>query len=133
MNPVRAIPDYLVQQVVSKFNLDEYTLAPPDLDVRYPPTPILLSPNFLEAYKYLEKACVELDQSATQIFFLTKLTNLSRKTFRDFLQNSKKCKEIFLLPKITFDNFESPAPFPLILMHLTRSNPPHEFTELTVW
>ena len=133
MNSVRAIPDYLVQQVVKKFNLDEYTLAPTDLQVRYPSTPILLSPNFMEAYRYLEKAAAELDMSATQIFFLTKLTNLSRKTFRDFIQNSKKCKEIYLLPKITFDGFDSAAPFPLILMHLTRSNPPHEFIKLSIW
>ena len=133
MNSVRAIPDYLVQQILAKFNLDVYTIGPADLEVRYPPTPILLSPNFLEAYKYLQKASEELDQSATQVFFLTKLTNLSRKTFRDFLKDSHKCKEIYLLPKITFDNFESPAPFPLILMHLTRSNPPHEYCELSVW
>ena len=133
MNSVRAIPDYLVQQILTKFNLDVYTIGPADLEVRYPPTPILLSPNFLEAYKYLQKASEELDQSATQVFFLTKLTNLSRKTFRDFLKDSHKCKEIYLLPKITFDNFESPAPFPLILMHLTRSNPPHEYCELSVW
>ena len=133
MNSVRAIPDYLVQQILTKFNLDVYTIGPADLEVRYPPTPILLSPNFLEAYKYLQKASEELDQSATQVFFLTKLTNLSRKTFRDFLKDSHKCKEIYLLPKITFDNFESPAPFPLILMHLTRSNPPHDFIKLTVW
>ena len=130
---IRAIPDYLTKQIVTRFNLEEYTAGPSDLEVRYPATPMLLSPNFLEAYKYLEKAGNELDQSATQIFFLTKLTNLSRKTFRDFIQNSKKCKEIFLLPKITFDNFESPAPFPLILMHLTRSNPPQEACNLTVW
>ena len=133
MNSIKAIPDYFVQQIVMKFNLEEYTMGLSDLEMRYPSTPVLLSPNFLEAYKYLEKAGQELDQSATQIFFLTKLTNLSRKTFRDFLQGSQKCKEIFLLPKITFDNFESPAPFPLILMHLTRSNPPHEFCKVTVW
>ena len=133
MNSVKAIPQYLIDQIRSKFNLEEYTIGTTDLEVRYPSTPIILSPNFLEAYKYLEKASEELDQTATQIFFLTKLTNLSRKTFRDFLKTSHKCKEIYLLPKITFDNYESPAPFPLILMHLTRSNPPHEFIKLSVW
>ena len=133
MNSVKAIPQYLIDQIRTKFNLEEYTIGTTDLEVRYPSTPIILSPNFLEAYKYLEKASEELDQTATQIFFLTKLTNLSRKTFRDFLKTSHKCKEIYLLPKITFDHFESPAPFPLILMHLTRSNPPHEFIKLTVW
>ena len=133
MNGIRDIPDYFVQQIRAKFNLDSYATAPSDLEVRYPSTPMLVSPNFLEAYKYLAKASSELDQSATQIFFLTKLTNLSRKTFKVFLQHSKKCKEIFLLPKITFDNFESPAPFPLILMHLTRSNPPHAFCTISVW
>ena len=133
MNSVKAIPQYLIDQIRTKFNLEEYTIGTTDLEVRYPSTPIILSPNFLEAYKYLEKASEELDQTATQIFFLTKLTNLSRKTFRDFLKTSHKCKEIYLLPKITFDNYESPAPFPLILMHLTRSNPPHEFIKLSVW
>ena len=133
MNSTRSIPDYLVQQIRQRFELEEYTIGPSDLEVRYPNTPVLLSPNFLHAYKYLEKSAAELDLSATQVFFLTKLTNLSRKTFRDFLKDSSKCKEIFLLPKITFENFESPAPFPLILMHLTRSNPPHEFCKLTVW
>ncbi len=133
MNSVKAIPNYLVEQIRTKFNLENYTIGPADLQVRYPSTPILLSPNFLEAYKYLEKAGIELDQSATQIFFLTKLTNLSRKTFRDFLKTSHKCKEIYLLPKITFDGYDSPAPFPMILMHLTRSNPPHEFIKVSVW
>ena len=133
MNSVKAIPQYLIDQIRTKFNLEEYTIGTTDLEVRYPSTPIILSPNFLEAYKYLEKASEELDQTATQIFFLTKLTNLSRKTFRDFLKTSHKCKEIYLLPKITFDNYESPAPFPLILMHLTRSNPPHEFIKVSVW
>ena len=131
--PIRDIPSYLVQQIVCKFDLEEYTAGPSDLEVRYPATPMLLSPNFIEAYKYLEKAGAELEMSATQIFFLTKLTNLSRKTFRDFIQKSKKCKEIYLLPKITFDGFESPAPFPLILMHLTRSNPPQEDCKIRVW
>ena len=133
MNSVKAIPQYLIDQIRSKFNLEEYTIGTTDLEVRYPSTPIILSPNFLEAYKYLEKASEELDQTATQIFFLTKLTNLSRKTFRDFLKTSHKCKEIYLLPKITFDGFESPAPFPMVLMHLTRSNPPHEFIKVSVW
>ena len=133
MNSVKAIPDYLIQQIRTKFNLEEYTIGTTDLEVRYPSTPIILSPNFLEAYKYLEKASEELEKSATQIFFLTKLTNLSRKTFRDFLKTSHKCKEIYLLPKITFDGFESPAPFPMVLMHLTRSNPPNEFIKVSVW
>ena len=133
MNSVKAIPQYLIDQIRTKFNLEEYTIGTTDLEVRYPSTPLILSPNFLEAYKYLEKASEELEKSATQIFFLTKLTNLSRKTFRDFLKTSHKCKEIYLLPKITFDNYESPAPFPLILMHLTRSNPPHEFIKVSVW
>ena len=133
MNSVKAIPQYLIDQIRTKFNLEEYTIGTTDLEVRYPSTPIILSPNFLEAYKFLEKASEDLEKSATQIFFLTKLTNLSRKTFRDFLKTSHKCKEIYLLPKITFDNYESPAPFPLILMHLTRSNPPHEFIKVSVW
>ena len=133
MNSVKAIPKYLIEQIIAKFNLEEYTIGPADLEVRYPSTPLLLSPNFLEAYRYLEKASEELERTATQIFFLTKLTNLSRKTFRDFLKDSKKCKTIYLLPKITFDSYESPAPFPLILMHLTRSNPPHDVCELLVW
>ena len=133
MNSVKAIPQYLIDQIRTKFNLEEYTIGTTDLEVRYPSTPLILSPNFLEAYKYLEKASEELEKSATQIFFLTKLTNLSRKTFRDFLKTSHKCKEIYLLPKITFDGFESPAPFPMVLMHLTRSNPPHEFIKVSVW
>ena len=133
MNSTKRIPDYFIQNIVAKFSLENYTEASSDLNVRYPSTPILLSPNFLEAFKFLEKADKELDQSATQVFFLTKLSNLSRKSFRDFLKNSKKCKEVFLLPKITFDGFESPAPFPLILLHLTRENPPNEHVILSVW
>ena len=133
MNSTKRIPDYFIQNIVAKFSLENYTEASSDLNVRYPSTPILLSPNFLEAFKFLEKADKELDQSATQVFFLTKLSNLSRKSFRDFLKNSKKCKEVFLLPKITFDGFESPAPFPLILLHLTRENPPNENVILSVW
>ena len=133
MNSTKRIPDYFIQNIVAKFSLENYTEASSDLNVRYPSTPILLSPNFLEAFKFLEKADKELDQSATQVFFLTKLSNLSRKSFRDFLKHSKKCKEVFLLPKITFDGFESPAPFPLILLHLTRENPPNEKVILSVW
>ena len=133
MNSTKRIPDYFIQNIVAKFSLDNYTEASSDLNVRYPSTPILLSPNFLEAFKFLEKADKELDQSATQVFFLTKLSNLSRKSFRDFLKHSKKCKEVFLLPKITFDGFESPAPFPPILLHLTRENPPNEKVILSVW
>ena len=133
MNSTKRIPEYFIQNIVAKFSLENYTEASSDLNVRYPSTPILLSPNFLEAFKFLEKADKELDQSATQVFFLTKLSNLSRKSFRDFLKNSKKCKEVFLLPKITFDGFESPAPFPLILLHLTRENPPNENVILSVW
>ena len=133
MNSTKRIPDYFIQNIVAKFSLDNYTEASSDLNVRYPSTPILLSPNFLEAFKFLEKADKELDQSATQVFFLTKLSNLSRRSFRDFLKHSKKCKEVFLLPKITFDGFESPAPFPLILLHLTRENPPNENVILSVW
>ena len=133
MNSTNRIPDYFIQNIVAKLSLENYTEASPDLNVRYPSTPILLSPNFLEAFKFLEKADKELDQSATQVFFLTKLSNLSRKSFRDFLKKSKKCKEVFLLPKITFDGFESPAPFPLILLHLTRENPPNENVILSVW
>ena len=133
MNSTKRIPEYFIQNIVAKFSLENYTEASSDLNVRYPSTPILLSPNFLEAFKFLEKADKELDQSATQVFFLTKLSNLSRKSFRDFLKHSKKCKEVFLLPKITFDGFESPAPFPLILLHLTRENPPNEKVILSVW
>ena len=133
MNSTKRIPEYFIQNIVAKFSLENYTEASSDLNVRYPSTPILLSPNFLEAFKFLEKADKELDQSATQVFFLTKLSNLSRKSFRDFLKKSKKCKEVFLLPKITFDGFESPAPFPLILLHLTRENPPNENVILSVW
>ena len=133
MNSTKRIPDYFIQNIVAKFSLENYTEASSDLNVRYPSTPILLSPNFLEAFKFLEKADKELDQSATQVFFLTKLSNLSRRSFRDFLKKSKKCKEVFLLPKITFDGFESPAPFPLILLHLTRENPPNEKVILSVW
>ena len=133
MNSTKRIPEYFIQNFVAKFSLENYTEASSDLNVRYPSTPILLSPNFLEAFKFLEKADKELDQSATQVFFLTKLSNLSRRSFRDFLKKSKKCKEVFLLPKITFDGFESPAPFPLILLHLTRENPPNENVILSVW
>lgn len=124
------IPQYFVEQIAARFGLTEYTSAV-NLDSRFPSTPIMISPQFLNAPAYLTKCLNELSLSATHIFFLTKLSNLSRNTFKTFLRDSHRCRGVYLIPKLVFDGYESPAPFPLCLLELTESDNPH--TVLSVW
>ena len=126
----KKIPQYFAEEIASRFGLTEYTSAV-NIECRFPSTPIMISPQFLNAPEYLRKCSEELDQSATHIFFLTKLSNLSRNTFKSFLKDSKKCRGVYLIPKLIFTGYESPAPFPLCLLELTADD--NNETLISVW
>ena len=124
------MPEYFVKQIVEKFNLTEYTTRV-DYNLRFPNLPIIASPNFLEAGKFLTKCSDELQLNNTNIFLLTKLTNLSRPSFKKFLSDTTLCKAVYLIPKLIFEGYESPAPFALCLLHCESSNT--GITQLRVW
>ena len=126
----RILPEYFVKQVVSRFQLTEYTTKV-DSSLRFPGIPIIASPNFLEAGAFLAKCNQELKQDSTNIFLLTKLTNLSRPSFKQFLSDTKFCKAVYLVPKLIFEGYESPAPFALCLLHLEQGGSAD--TKLEVW
>ena len=119
-----------MKQIVEKFNLTEYTTCV-DYNLRFPNIPIIASPDFLEAGKFLAKCSDELQLNSTNIFLLTKLTNLSRPSFKKFLSETTLCKEVYLIPKLIFEGYESPAPFALCLLHCESNN--HDVTQLQVW
>ena len=125
----RILPEYFVKQIVERFDLTEYTTQV-DSNLRFPDIPIIASPNFLEAGNFLTKCCGELKHNTTSIYLLTKLTNLSRPSFKKFLGETNLCKSVYLIPKLIFEGYESPAPFALCLLHLEGGS---ETTELHIW
>ena len=125
----RKLPDYFVRQIVDRFGLSTFTTQV-DSNLRFPEIPIIASPNFLEAGTFLTKCCDELKQNETSIYLLTKLTNLSRPSFKKFLGQTDLCKAVYLVPKLIFEGYESPAPFALCLLHLEAGSVQ---TELHIW
>ena len=126
----RTLPEYFIKDLASKFSLSDYTTSV-DFKKRFPSIPVIISPNFLEAGRFLLKCSEELNQDCEQIFMLTKLTNLARPSFKKFLAETNHCKCVYLIPKLIFDGYESPAPFGLCLLQLeTNTEAP---CQLRIW